>query len=157
MSLYGIAKNAVKWFGDYFSKLAQCTLVNGHKSNFKPVNYGVPQGFTLGLTLFILYINDLFHYSSIDENKLIMYADDTVVFTSGSDEAKVTRDVQSLFNHIISWCDANKLTINEKKTKITVFNKKMPYIQTILFLEINCWNLLECTGTLQQLLNIYRI
>ena len=53
-----------------------------------------------------------------------MYADDTVVFTSGSDEAKVTRDVQSLFNHVISWCDANKLTINEKKTKKTVFNNK---------------------------------
>ena len=29
---------------------------------------------------------------------------------------------QSNFDNIIKWCEINKLTINEKKTKITIFN-----------------------------------
>ena len=105
----------------YLSKRKQCTTVNGHKSIFQTVNYGVPQGSTLGPTFFIIYINDLFYSPGIDENKLMMYADDTVVFTMGSDIHRVVRDLQSQFDYIIDWCELNKLTINEKKTKSTIF------------------------------------
>ena len=51
-----------------------------------------------------------------------MYADDTVVYTSGNNVTDIAYDSQSIFNNIISWCDNNRLTINEKKTKSTVFN-----------------------------------
>ena len=123
LSLYGFTNNTVSWFSDYLAKRSQCTLVNGHKSGFKPVNYGVPQGSTLGPTLFIIYVNDLFYYPGVDESKILMYADDTVVFTSGNNFHSTLSDSQSRFD-IISWCELNKLTINERKTKTTFFNSK---------------------------------
>ena len=53
-----------------------------------------------------------------------MYADDTVVHTTGNDITDIIRESQVLFDNIISWCETNKLTVNEKKTKTTVFNNK---------------------------------
>ena len=122
LHLYGFSKNTVEWFRDYLSKRAQSTLVNGYKSGFKTVNYGVPQGSTLGPTLFIIYVNDLFYHPGIDDSKILMYADDTVVFTSGSDPHDIISESQEQFDNIITWCELNKLTINENKTKTTIFN-----------------------------------
>ena len=122
LSLYGFSRNTICWFEDYLSKRTQCTTVNGHKSNFKTVNCGVPQGSTLGPTLFIIYVNDLFYHTGIDETKLMMYADDTVVTTRGNNIIDVTNESHPLFDQIIKWCELNKLTINEKKTKTTTFN-----------------------------------
>ena len=96
--------------------------MNGYESSLKPVKYGVPQGSTLGPTLFIIYVNDLFYYHGVDETKLLMYADDTVVCTKGNNLTDVVQESQELFNNIILWCEINRLTINEKKTKTCSFN-----------------------------------
>ena len=112
------------WFEDYLSNRSQSTVVNGHKSCFKTVDYGVPQGSTLGPTLFIIYVNNLFYYHEFDDVSMLMYADDTVAFTSGKNSGEVNRLSQKSLNRIISWCDSNKLTINENKTKVCLFNNK---------------------------------
>ena len=74
LSLYGFSKHSVTWFNNYLSNRLQRTLVNGHVSRSKSVKYGVPQGSTLGPTLFIIYVNDLFYHPGVDESKLLMYA-----------------------------------------------------------------------------------
>ena len=53
------------------------TLVDGEVSNWKSVLSGVPQGTVLGPILFLIYINDLDHYTT---SKMLMFADDTKVF-----------------------------------------------------------------------------
>ena len=124
LALYGFSANTISWFENYLAKRKQCTIVNGHGSELKPVNFGVPQGSTLGPTLFIIYVNDLFSHPGVDQRKLLMYADDTVVHTTGNDITDIIRESQVLFDNIISWCETNKLTINENKTKTTIFNNK---------------------------------
>ena len=75
-------------------------------------------------TLFILYVNDLFSYKGIDNVSLIMYADDTVIYNSNSDPSVVLNTVQTAMNNIVEWCELDKLTINENKTKFTTFLRK---------------------------------
>ena len=62
------------WFESYLSGREQCVEVDGFKSEFFSVTYGVPQGSILGPQLFLIYINDL--SISVDCD-LSLYADDS--------------------------------------------------------------------------------
>ena len=70
----------------------------------------------------------------MDESKILMYADDTVVFTSGNDISGIGTESQRQFDNIISCCELNRLTINEKKTKTTISNNNNnDFYQSITF------------------------
>lgn len=51
---------------------------NGHVSSNNTVVCGLPQGFVLGPFLFLLYINDIFHYSKY--LSFILFADDANIY-----------------------------------------------------------------------------
>ena len=53
-------------------------VLDGKSSQKYPVNAGVPQGFILGLTLFLLYINDLPDDVICD---IVIYADATTLYS----------------------------------------------------------------------------
>ena len=112
------------WFKQYLGSRSQSTTVNSNISCSKKVKYGVPQGSTLGPTLFIIFLNDLFYLPGIHEHKTIMYADDTVLFSSDTDQKVLTEHLQYNSNSIVRWCDMNLLTINESKTKFCLFNQE---------------------------------
>ena len=63
----------------YLNDRYQYTIVNNVKSNLKQVTCGVPQGFTLGPLLFLIYINDL---PCISKFNAKLFADDTVLTLS---------------------------------------------------------------------------
>ena len=68
--------------------------------------------------MYIIYVNDII--SSIRNCKYYMYADETVTYTTGSIPDCTTRlntDL-STFKH---WCNMNRLTLNVKKVKYTIF------------------------------------
>ena len=70
---YGINGNLLAWIKDYLTHRTQSVILEGVKSNKKPVLSGVPQGSILGPLLFIMYINDL---TSTTQHDLYLYADD---------------------------------------------------------------------------------
>ena len=56
---------------------------------------------------------------------MYMYADDTLLVNKGCDEETSVRNSQSCFNKIMTWCNLNKLTLNDNKTKhLCITNRK---------------------------------
>ena len=70
--------------------------VNNTLSPFKACTLGVPQGSILGPLLFSIYINDL--PSMCDDVGIIMYADDTVIYTHGKSATEVAKKCKLLLS-----------------------------------------------------------
>ena len=73
----------------------------------------MPQGSVLGPLLFLIYVNDITNI--IENSKISMYADDTVIYISQSNLDSAIALIQSDLNSLYTWCNMNKVTINCKK------------------------------------------
>lgn len=83
------------------------------------VTSGVSQGSILGPLLFILYVNDMQHVLHI--SPILMYADDTVVFTSGPTTNYIEEVLNSEFENILCWLQSNEMIIHPTKTESVCF------------------------------------
>ena len=117
--MYGIVGKTLVWLEDYLNNRKQCTLANSVKSDLLGITCGVPQGSILGPLLFLLYVNDV--EDACKGCKILLYADDTVLFLSGKNERDLNRTMQSELNSYYNWCHVNRLTVNSKKTKYMCF------------------------------------
>ena len=102
----------------------QYVVYNNCNSNLVDVTTGVPQGSILGPLLFSIFINDLIHVTK--KLQFIMYADDMTIYFNLEDFDPVTieRDINSELENINVWLKLNKLSLNVKKTKSVIFNRK---------------------------------
>lgn len=75
---YSFSNKTLNWINPYLTDRIQCVRVK------KTHGY---QGSILGSMLFSLYINDL--PSVRDDAEILMYADDTVIYTEGRDAEQV--------------------------------------------------------------------
>lgn len=113
----------VNWFNSYLSDRKQVVLINDHLSSEKPILTGVPQGSVLGPLLFLIYVNTL---ANLKLNaSLIMYADDTVVYSpiSKKPTQQEISKYQEDLDGIGDWCSRNKLSVNVGKTKLMVLGR----------------------------------
>ena len=78
LNSYRISGHIFGLISSFFSNRRLRVVLNGKSSQEYPVNAGVPQGTILGLTLFLLYINDLPDYVNYN---IAIYADDTTLFS----------------------------------------------------------------------------
>lgn len=110
----GVTGNELKWFRVYLRERTQKVKANGLMSGEECVRCGVPQGSTLGPLLFLIYVNDLTEYL---DNKALLFADDTVLYASGSSEEIATNKLQKDIDRLLIWLRDSQLTINTVKSK----------------------------------------
>ena len=92
--------------------------MNGVTCNVSSISHGVPQGSILGPMLFNLYINDL---STVISNKILLYADDSVIYASANDLPDLFETLQEDLSRVYTWCKYHRLTMNINKTKSMCF------------------------------------
>ena len=89
--MLGLCSGLIGWFETYLNR-TQSTNFNNNSSAVKSVPMGVPQGSVLGPLLFITYINDM--CSSVTKCKMLLYADDCVLYCAHRKIEKVQENLQ---------------------------------------------------------------
>ena len=103
------------------------------------ISCGVPQGSVLGPLLFLIYINDI--HNSSAKLSFYLFADDTSLLYADSNLKSLEKTVNSELLKVSDWLNANKLTLNAKKSNYVIFR---PY-QRKLNYSINIEMIDNCT------------
>ena len=101
----GICGPLLRWLSDYLTGRQQRVVLDGTVSHPAPVTSGVPQGSILGPLLFNIHMNSISSLLLSQNARLILYADDILLFkpvNSAADVAHLQQDV----NLILSWMDS---------------------------------------------------
>jgi hypothetical protein len=121
LSKYGIRGLPLQWLGSYLDNRSQRTRVNNILSDARPISAGVPQGSILGPLLFILFINDVFQFNSINA-EIYLYADDTAIIFSADSDIMLQVVIDNFFKNYCLWCDNNCIILNPSKSNFMSFN-----------------------------------
>lgn len=121
LEYYGFRGTTLIWFESYLKNRHQYVSIKNTKSNTYTPMYGVPQGATLAPILFILYMNDILHSSSIFE--FSMYADDTcLTLATNTDIYDETLRIE--LDKVNDWFNCNELLLNIDKTDYLMFGPR---------------------------------
>ena len=95
----------------------QRVVINGECSSASQVLSGVPQGSILGPLLFLIYIDDLTSIGLSHGSKLVLYADDILLYRtiSHTDDYNL---LQCDINAISNWASLNFMSFNENKCNL---------------------------------------
>ena len=142
LKLYGIEGKPLEFFKKYMGNRRQKTCVNGYTSEEAQVTCGTAQGSILGLSIFIIYINDIFK-SIKTTGKIYMYADDTLIICKSKDVKEVTTDTENALVKMFTWCTANKLSINVSKTKHMTVQHSKPDLEPVVHVNNRCISMVQ--------------
>ena len=121
LEYYSITGNNLRWFENYLKNRQQFFSFENNSTKKATITCGVPQGSISGPLLFLLYVNDL-HQASKVLNP-IKFVDDTNFFFSHSDIDLLLEKMNKELTNVSNWFNANKLSLNVKKTKFSFFHK----------------------------------
>jgi len=124
---YGFDNNSLKLMSNYFKDRYQKTKLDKNMSDLDMISNGVPQGSILGPLLFIIFINDMCY---ISQNKTILFADDTTLYSANKTLDLTISSFKKDFENVYNWISLNKLFINWTKTKFMLVSRTKHPIST---------------------------
>ena len=143
---YGFSKTLLNWIDAFLCHRSQRVVVNGEKSQWCPVNSGVPQGTVLGPVLFTLYINDM--VEDIDSH-IRLFADDCVCYRTirnDGDRVRLQEDIDKLGSWARKWgmrfqpVKCNTMEISRKRSKVrtsyTLEGSVLEYVSNVKYLGV---------------------
>ena len=110
----GVRGLPLRWLSSYLRGRQQFVTIDGHCSQQRTIEVGVPQGSILGPIPIVIYINDLPNASSFLWP--ILYADDTSFLASKHSYAELIQSINAELPKIYQWTTANRLSISYDKT-----------------------------------------
>ena len=141
----GISNMIVNWISGYLGNRQMCTKFNSYTSNTKSLICGVPQGSVVGPILFLCYVNDIIDVCSDASVKIVLYADDTVIFCRSDNVLELQDKMQNTLHNVSTWCENNRINLNVKKTKPCCYGTRHLLNGCHLNFSINNSPLLPCT------------
>ena len=129
---YGMRKVINSWFRSYLSDRRQSIETDKCISETETIVCGVSQGSVLVPLLFLLYINDI--HKSSKEFTFYLFADDTSLTYANDNLRTLELTVNNELEKVSEWLNANKLTLNVKKSNYVIFRprqKRIPFIPQI--------------------------
>ena len=127
---YGLSEAALKLMQSYLTNRKQYVEINVTQSTKNDITVGVPQGSILGPLLFIIYINDIIHSSTVFI--FIIFADDTTLYTTLNTQEDINDILNDELVKLNNWLKVNKLSLNVAKTKAMLFHmpeKQIPNLR----------------------------
>ena len=125
-SRYGVKAKALEWFESYLDDRTQSVVIRDVSSDPVVLDCGVPQGSVarpLAFTLFSAPLQDIFESHGINS---VIYADDTQLFLTfpPKDRLQAIKKIEACIADIRSWCQSNKLVLNDSKTELIYCSSK---------------------------------
>ena len=123
LQCYGFKNDTYNWLSNFFCNRTLRVKINDVLSDSIVQTSGIPQGSSLGLLAFLLYINDL--PSVVQSSTCCLFADDVKIYHKFKHTDSAV-PLQNDLDLIIQWSDAWQLTISVEKTVIMYIGAKNP-------------------------------
>ena len=108
------------------------------------IKFSVPQGSNLGPFYSLFTYNDI--NNCINNLNNLLFADDTCLFSSGSNLNSLIDIINSELISVNNWLKANKLSLNVEKTSYIVFTRKKKIPPDISDIEMDSFQLNRVTN-----------
>ncbi|KAI5643575.1 reverse transcriptase (RNA-dependent DNA polymerase) domain-containing protein [Phthorimaea operculella] len=126
LDAYGIRNNAYNLLHSFLTGRNQTVQVSSQgtklKSEAGDVKVGIPQGSSLGNTLFLAFINDL--PSIVTDGLMVLFADDTTVVVSAKTYDQLNGKICRVCEQLQRWFSASGLILNVAKSNVMLFSSK---------------------------------
>ena len=117
----GISENINGWFKDYLSNRQQRVCIKGVALFWKFITAGVPQGSTLGPTLFLIYIN---HIVKDLRCNIRLFADDTSLYVIVENPVTAALQLNTDLSLIYEWAKTWLVDFHPNKTVSLIQSRK---------------------------------
>lgn len=126
LKVYGVRGRSLELLGSFLDHREQTVEIkcNDKRLRSKPefINIGVPQGSSLGNTLFLIFLNDMASNNILGD--IVQYADDTTVIIAADNIPDLLKNIGDTIQILADWFTMNGLKLNEDKTCVMIFNAK---------------------------------
>lgn len=128
LKVYGLTGTSLDLVKSFLEEREQTVEVKIEGKRFRSTprscKIGVPQGSSLGNTLFLVFLNDI-AYINI-KGDIIQYADDTTIILSAESGEELLDLIRDTIATVSTWFEMNGLKLNADKTNVIVFNAVSP-------------------------------